>query len=124
MKPASCGSRPGCHRRGANHHSPEPPHRRKADSDCMMTAPPRRSPARAMQLAAPLRATAMALSIVAGLYQPSGADAATVPQFLPNRDVEVQYTVTAPGQSPHDYELSFSAESKRARINDAARGIW
>lgn len=77
-----------------------------------------------MQLAAPLRATAMALSIVAGLYQPSGADAATVPQFLPNRDVEVQYTVTAPGRPPHDYELSFSAESKRVRINDAARGIW
>ena len=93
----------------------------------MMTAPPPRPSARATQLAAlatPLRATAVVLSIVAVLFQPHDADAATVPQFLPNRDVEVQYTVTAPGQPPHEYGLSFSAKSERARIDDVARGIW
>lgn len=75
-------------------------------------------------LAAPLRATAIALSIAAMLFQPHGAAAATAPQFLPDRDVEVQYTVTTPGQPPRDYHLSFSAESERVRIDDAARGLW
>ena len=78
----------------------------------MMTLPPR------------LLAMQLALLTGAMLFQPHGADASTVPQFLPNQDVEVQYTVTAPGQPSQDYDLSFSAESERLRIDDPARGLW
>ncbi len=66
----------------------------------------------------------LALLIGAMLCQPHGADASTIPQFLPNRDVEVHYTVTAPGQPSRDYNLSFSAESERLRIDDPAHGLW
>jgi hypothetical protein len=74
----------------------------------MMTSPPR----------------LLALLTVVMLFQSHGADASAVPQFLPDRDVEVQYTVTAPGRSPHEYDLSFSAESERLRIDDPAHGLW
>ncbi|MGH7101257.1 MAG: hypothetical protein ACREFJ_02585 [Acetobacteraceae bacterium] len=85
----------------------------------MMTRPHGPSPA-----CAPLLAT-LALAIGAVLFQPHGAAAAaTAPQLLPLRDVKVQYTVTAPGRAPHEYDLSFSAESERLRIDDPARGLW
>ena len=74
----------------------------------MMTPPPR----------------LLALLTVVMLFQPLAADASAVPQLLPNRDVEVQYTVTAPGQPSRDYDLSFSAESERLRIDDPAHGLW
>jgi len=74
----------------------------------------------------PPRLLAMQLALLAGamLCQPLRADASTIPQFLPNRDVEIQYTVTAPGQPSRDYNLSFSAESERLRIDDPAHGLW
>lgn len=56
--------------------------------------------------------------------QPHGAAAATAPQLLPESDVRVRYTVSVPGQSPHEYDLAFSAESERVRIDDPARGLW
>ena len=70
----------------------------------------------------PPRLLALLTSLM--LFQPLGADATSVPQFLPNRDVEVQYTLTVPGRSPHDYDLSFSAESERLRIDDPAHDLW
>ena len=92
----------------------------------MTMPPPRPSPAGAASraaLTAPLRAIGLALLAGAVLFRPHGAHAAPAPQFLPNRDVEVQYTVSVPGQPPHDYDLSFSAESERVRIDDPARGL-
>ncbi len=93
----------------------------------MMTLPPRSSPASAAPRAAftaLLRAMELALLIGVMLFQPHGADASMIPQFLPDRDVEVHYTVTAPGRPSHDYNLSFSAESERLRIDDPAHGLW
>jgi hypothetical protein len=52
------------------------------------------------------------------------ADAAMTPHVLPDRDIKVEYTVTTPGRSPHDYVLSFSAESERVRIDDPEHGLW
>ncbi|MGH7120618.1 MAG: hypothetical protein ACREFP_16795 [Acetobacteraceae bacterium] len=72
----------------------------------------------------PLLVAALALSIGVALLTPRGAGAAAAPQLLPQRDVEIRYTVSVPGQPPHDYDLAFSAESERARIDDPARGLW
>lgn len=74
--------------------------------------------------AAPSRATRLALLIGAALLQPHSAGAAVPPQFLPDRDVEVQYTLTVPGQPPHTYDLTFGAKRQRFRIDDPARGVW
>jgi hypothetical protein len=71
-----------------------------------------------------LRATARGLLIGVVLLQLSDADAAMTPQILPERDVKVEYTVTVPGRSPHDYALSFSAESERLRIDDPEHSLW
>ncbi|HUC18191.1 MAG TPA: hypothetical protein VMA37_10985 [Acetobacteraceae bacterium] len=71
-----------------------------------------------------LRATTRALLIGVVLLQLHDADAATTPDVLPQRDVKVDYTVTVPGRSPHDYALSFSAESERLRIDDPEHGLW
>ena len=71
-----------------------------------------------------LRAAARALLIGGVLLPLRHADAAMAPRVLPESDVKVQYTVTAPGRSPHDYALSFSAESERLRIDDPEHGIW
>ncbi len=90
----------------------------------MMTPPPSPPLASAAPFAAPLRVMAFALLIWAMLFHPHRADAAIALKLLPDRDVTVQYTVTAPGRQPHDYDVSFSAESKRLRIDDPARGLW
>jgi hypothetical protein len=86
--------------------------------------PPTASASPPAALSALLRATVLALLVGAMLFSPQSAGAGVAPQFLPNRDVEVQYTVTMPGQPPHDYDLSFSAESERLRIDDPVRGLW
>lgn len=57
-------------------------------------------------------------------FGPKFANAATVPRFLPETDVKVQYTLTVPGRAPHVYDLAYSAESERLRIDDPARGLW
>ncbi len=93
----------------------------------MTKFPPRLSTASAVFPAAhtaPRRAIGFALLVGVMLLRPHGADAAMAPQFLPDRDVEIQYTVSVPGRPPHDYDLSFSAESERLRIDDPARGLW
>lgn len=86
----------------------------------MLPLPPRPL----QRCAAPLSATALALFISAALLEPHAAGAAMAPQLLPESDVKVRYTVSVPGQPPHDYDLSFSAESERVRIDDPARGLW
>lgn len=50
--------------------------------------------------------------------------AEAAPLILPAHDVVVRYEVMAPGQPPHDYDVSFSADSQRARIDDPVRGLW
>ncbi len=81
-------------------------------------------PEKAEPLAALVRAMALALLGGALLFRPYGADAAIAPKLLPDRDVKVRYTVTAPGQLPHEYDLLFSAESERLRIDDPVRRLW
>lgn len=87
----------------------------------MTTRAPGPPPARVARRAM-LSAMALALGIAMVLFQP--LDAAVAPRLLPDRDVKVQYTVTAPGRAPHQYDLSFSAESQRLRIDDPAHGLW
>jgi len=86
----------------------------------MMTLPRRW----AYRNATPLRAVGLALLAGAALSRLHGADAAPFPQFLPDRDVEIRYTVTVPDQPSHDYDLSFEARSERLRIDDPSRGLW
>lgn len=69
-------------------------------------------------------AVVLALLIGVTLLAPRCAAATTAPQLLPERDVEIHYTVSVPGQPSHDYDLAFSAESGRARIDDPTRGLW
>jgi len=73
---------------------------------------------------APLGATARALLIGVVLLQLPDADATMTPRVLPEKDVKVEYTVTVPGRSPHDYALSFSAKSERLRIDDPEHSLW
>ncbi|MGH7050820.1 MAG: hypothetical protein ACREE5_09270 [Acetobacteraceae bacterium] len=89
----------------------------------MTTRPPGPPPARVAPQAM-FSAMALGLAIATILFQPLDAAAATAPRLLPDRDVKVEYTVTAPGRAPQAYDLSFSAESKRLRIDDPARGLW
>ncbi len=93
----------------------------------MTRLPPRLSAASAAFPAAPMaprRAIGFALFVGVMLLRPLGADAAVAPRFLPDKDVEIRYTVSVPGRPSHDYDLSFSAESGRLRIDDPARGLW
>lgn len=72
-----------------------------------------------------VRCASLALALLARVapFAPKPAHAAT-PRFLPETDVKVQYTLTVPGRSPHVYDLAYSAESERLRIDDPARGLW
>ncbi len=90
----------------------------------LLPRPPAARAVRSLVLWAALSVTGLVLWIAALAVQPHGAAAAVAPQRLPLRDVAVRYTVTVPGRAPHDYDLSFSAESGRLRIDDPARGLW
>jgi hypothetical protein len=54
----------------------------------------------------------------------SPAYADTTPQILPNRDVEVNYEVSAPGRPDQSYQLEYDAADQRARINNPAQGTY
>lgn len=45
------------------------------------------------------------------------------PVFLPTRDVAVTYELTAPGRAPANYQLSYNAAGKLARV-DAPAGYY
>jgi hypothetical protein len=45
------------------------------------------------------------------------------PVFLPTRDVAVTYEVVAPGRSPANYQLSYNAAARLARV-DAPAGYY
>ena len=49
--------------------------------------------------------------------------ASAAPAILPTHDVAVQYSLTAPGQSPQALELSYHAASEAARI-DSDNGYY
>jgi hypothetical protein len=42
------------------------------------------------------------------------------PVFLPTRDVAVTYELTAPGRTPENYQLSYNAAGKLARVDTPA----
>lgn len=52
------------------------------------------------------------------------ANAATVPAFLPARDVAVSYEVAAPGRPAVAYQLAYNAAGELARIENPAQGIY
>jgi hypothetical protein len=54
--------------------------------------------------------------------QPAYAD--SMPLILPNRDVVVEYQVSAPGQADQTYRLEYDATSQRARINNPAQNSY
>jgi hypothetical protein len=51
------------------------------------------------------------------------AQAAEVPVFLPRQDVQIDYTLTAPGRPAQDLSLSYQAGAHLARVDDAAHGV-
>lgn len=54
----------------------------------------------------------------------SPAYADTSPQILPNRDVAVNYQVSAPGRPDASYQLEYDAADQRARVNNPAQGNY
>lgn len=90
----------------------------------LLPRPPAAGAVRSLVLRAALSVMGFVLFMAAMMVQSHGAAAGVAPQLLPLRDVEVHYTVTVPGRAPHEYDLSFSAESERLRIDDPARGLW
>jgi hypothetical protein len=54
----------------------------------------------------------------------SSAVAASVPRFLPNRDVAVTYQLNLPGRDPQTYLLRYDAADELARIDSPAQHIF
>ncbi len=54
----------------------------------------------------------------------SPAYADTTPMILPDRDVEVNYLLAAPGRPDAAYQFEYDAQGQRARINNPAQGTY
>ena len=71
-----------------------------------------------------MRVNKIILVLLAFCAAGGSAVAASVPRFLPNRDVAVTYQLNLPGHDPQTYLLHYDAADERARIDSPAQHIF